>query len=105
MLLLAVVLTGRVGIHLFHQHESAAASSLVSKTHDSSSTFLIADDNEADCLLCKLDTFQALAIEEIVLFAFFMAAVKPVYSFLLTAFSKFSFFTKSRGPPAFAFIS
>jgi len=105
MLLLAVVLTGRVGIHIFHQHESSASSAVVAKTQDSSAPVLIADDSEADCLLCKLDSFQVLAIEQVLLFSFFLAVSKPAYSFLLTAFSQFSFFTKSRGPPAFASIS
>lgn len=94
ILLLAIMLVGRVGLHVFHHHEFSQENKPLAGVSIS------AEESEAaDCALCKLDTFQVVAIESITIFIFFITLVKPVSHFLLATIEQVSFFAKNRGPP------
>ncbi|HVD96608.1 MAG TPA: hypothetical protein VNB90_00295 [Cytophagaceae bacterium] len=99
--LLAILLVGRVGLHVFHHHEettetSKCPSGLVIHFHQ---------EEAADCALCKLDAFQSIDFVPAALFIFFLTVLKPVQRFLLTALPRFSFFVNNKGPPAFPILA
>jgi hypothetical protein len=93
LFLLSTILTGRVGMHIFHHHES----SYVSKTESSSAVFV--EYSETDCLLCKLDVFQEILINALLVFFFLLVFEKTDYQFLFLKLKQFLFFKNSRGPP------
>jgi hypothetical protein len=104
--LLALMLAGRVGIHIFHHHESRISSELATfKQVHPSTAFLTDAENDADCAICKLDAFQEIALNAFAGFTFLLIFGKPFYRFFLSDLTFFSFFTKSRGPPSFAAIA
>jgi hypothetical protein len=100
ILLLTIMLVGRVGLHILHHHEFSKENK-----HLTGVSISAEESEAADCALCKLDTFQDIAIGSIAIFIFIITVVKPVYHFLLATVEQFSFFAKNRGPPArFTFI-
>jgi len=97
--LLAVTLIGRVGIHLFHHHETTFFSN--QKFSKKTLNLFSEEKSDVDCLLCKLDTFQEVIVFQIIPFVFFLYFEKCRYKFLVSTIINFSFLSKSRGPPAF----
>ena len=98
--LLALMLVGRVGIHIFHHHDSTAKAGMYITKSASEVLPLVAEHNsEADCKVCKLDTFQALFLEALIPFVFLVIVAKPIYTLLFSDLIHFSIFSKSRGPP------
>jgi hypothetical protein len=95
VLLLSIILIGRVGLHVFHHHEFAAEYKSIAGLSLST-----VDNEAADCALCKLDTFQVIAIEATALFVFFLTVTKPNFYFYLSEAEQLLFFKNSRGPPA-----
>jgi hypothetical protein len=100
--LLALMLVGRVGIHIFHHHETISNTELIAFKKAHPGTPILADaKSDVDCALCKLDAFQEISINALASFIFLLFFGKPFYNFLLSDLTAFSFFTKSRGPPSF----
>ena len=94
------MLVGRVGIHVFHHHESTAKAGIsIAKTAGEVLPIVAEHNSEADCMLCKLDTFQALFLEVFIPFVFLVIVAKPIYTLLFSDLVHFSIFSKSRGPP------
>jgi hypothetical protein len=105
VLLLALMMVSRIGIHIFHHHEST--SSVESITLKNAVTLLpsVSDHDEADCMLCKLDSFQEILTEEILPFIFVALTGKAVYRFLLKNSLSFSFLKQNKGPPVFTSVA
>ncbi|HWZ22677.1 MAG TPA: hypothetical protein VNW06_08490 [Cytophagaceae bacterium] len=98
--LLALMLVGRVGIHIFHHHDSfSRVESVALKKSNPSAPILSTYHSEVDCALCKLDTFQEVFSNAVTAFVFFLVFGKPVYQFLLEDSVQFLVAKKSRGPP------
>jgi hypothetical protein len=104
--LLALILVGRVGIHIFHHHETTSGTGQISFTKAPSENLVFTStESDVDCALCKLDAFQEISLSTFAGFIFLLFFAKPFYHFFLSDLTTFSFFTKNRGPPSFISIA
>jgi hypothetical protein len=105
--LLALMLVGRVGIHIFHHHSSSVSleSSTIKKVPQGIPYLTEAGIDDADCPLCQLDAFHEIALATFFSFSFLLIFGKSLYHILISELERFSFFTKGRGPPFFASIA
>ena len=100
VLLLALMLVSRVGIHVFHHHNPLHSNEASKVSIVTGSLSVAASEAiDVDCLLCKLDSFQELFIEALIPFVFLTILWKPIYKGLFSTLVNFSIFSKSRGPP------
>ena len=100
------MLVSRVGIHIFHHHDSfSTVKSIALKKSNSSVPLFSIYHSEPNCALCKLDAFQEILISAAFIFIFFLVFEKSVYQFLFSESLQFLFLKKSRGPPSMLSIA
>lgn len=96
-MLLTLVLTGNVGLHLFHHHEITKAG-VVQHSGSAKGDFSI-QEQEADCLLCHLDAFQDQTCVSYSVSSLSITLLKPDFCFFVPASASVSISKKGRGPP------
>jgi len=100
-LLLAILLTGNVGLHIFHHHEANLNKARVSSYSETAAFSKITlEEQEADCLLCNLDTFQELEESSFTISLLPLTVPQSVFCFFVPASESVLIFSKGRSPPA-----
>lgn len=96
ILLLALVLIGNVGLHIFHHHEAKSINKVDLSKASSDDSF---QETESDCLLCHLDGFQEFEHNSFIISSLLLAVNKPVFSFFVPVSESVLIFSKGRSPP------
>ena len=97
ILLLAIVLIGNVGLHIFHHHETTSTKKIdLSQV----SSYDSIQESESHCLLCGIDGFQEYEHNSFVISSLLLKVNKPIFSFFIPESKSALIFSKGRSPPA-----